>query len=727
MKILILISLLVSLVFASIGQVTGLRGKANLHRGDVVTNLDIGTKLEKKDIIKTFDKTKVQIIFNDNTIITVGKKSTLDIQDYLYDENNAKNSKVNLKFSRGAFKSITGKIGKLAPARFKLKTKNATIGIRGTTLAGNQNRVICERGRIVVSPVIPEGMPIPPDFAPVEVPAGMMVMTPEGVAFSAPVPFIAGEMSLEDEAEAEEEKQKEEEKQQEEEKKSEEKQEEKSDEQQEEQSDEKQVEEEQEEVKEEIKEEVKEETPVQEEAPQAEEVPVQEETPPLVLDTGDEPLVLEETPIAVPDSKPETVTTQNGGNAPIIVPEVPKVIEDDAPTVNPIPTPNNPELNELGETAEEEATRIAAEKAQAELDRIAAEKAQAELDRIAAEKAQAELDRIAAEEAQAELDRIAAEEAQAELDRIAAEEAQAELDRIAAEEAQAELDRIAAEEAQAELDRIAAEEAQAELDRIVAEEQAELDRIAAEEQAELDRIAAEEQAELDRIAAEEAQAELDRIAAEEAAAAQAAADTEAAKVALGVAIIANSNDPVLGNVTPTESTYSSSTLNLSYLEFGTWADGGDSGTYVLGDIAPSEVIQAALNTPIANQTYVGGIEAVSTVNGTAEVATGTVDLTVNFSAQTFSAGISASASNGSWSTTTSSTGIDGSVTKFGLDSTSIAGTGPGAQTLSTVSEFSGKFYGDQGIGGKINLIENTTSSTLIGVYGAKTTSTGLTP
>ena len=85
MKILILISLFISLAFASIGQVTGIKGKATVIRESKSENLILGYKLEKKDIIKTANKSKVQIIFNDNTIVTIGKKSSLNIEEYLYE------------------------------------------------------------------------------------------------------------------------------------------------------------------------------------------------------------------------------------------------------------------------------------------------------------------------------------------------------------------------------------------------------------------------------------------------------------------------------------------------------------------------------------------------------------------------------------------------------------------------------------------------------------------
>ena len=63
-------------------------------------------------------------------MISVGKNSTFSIKDYLFDV--GQKPKASFKFGYGTFKAITGKIGKLNPRGFKLQTKTASIGIRGT-------------------------------------------------------------------------------------------------------------------------------------------------------------------------------------------------------------------------------------------------------------------------------------------------------------------------------------------------------------------------------------------------------------------------------------------------------------------------------------------------------------------------------------------------------------------------------------------------------------------
>ncbi len=150
-KILLLLFILISFSFASIGQITALVGDVKISRDSNTILAKLGEKLEKNDVINSSKGSKAQITMNDNTIITIGQNSTLNIFDYVYDESKPKDSKASFGFMKGSFKSITGAIGKINKKRFKLRTKSATIGIRGTTIIGNQQIIICTDGAISVT------------------------------------------------------------------------------------------------------------------------------------------------------------------------------------------------------------------------------------------------------------------------------------------------------------------------------------------------------------------------------------------------------------------------------------------------------------------------------------------------------------------------------------------------------------------------------------------------
>ena len=145
--------LLTMTTFANIGMVMAMKGQADIKRDTKLISVTNGMDIEKGDEIITKLKTKVQIMLNDDTAITIGPDSSFAFVDYFYDK--TKTSKLSMKATRGFFRSVTGKIGKIAPERFKVKTNMATIGVRGTDfsalLRDTQSFYKCHSGEITVS------------------------------------------------------------------------------------------------------------------------------------------------------------------------------------------------------------------------------------------------------------------------------------------------------------------------------------------------------------------------------------------------------------------------------------------------------------------------------------------------------------------------------------------------------------------------------------------------
>lgn len=140
-----------STLWASVGKVALLKGEAVAERNAQTITLQNGSLVEDKDAIKTGKDAQVQLLFEDKTVITLGSESEFKIEEYL---NDATNPKAKFKFNQGTFKTITGQIGKTAPDNFKLETKTATIGIRGTIVKGSTGDkgdvIACLRGLITV-------------------------------------------------------------------------------------------------------------------------------------------------------------------------------------------------------------------------------------------------------------------------------------------------------------------------------------------------------------------------------------------------------------------------------------------------------------------------------------------------------------------------------------------------------------------------------------------------
>ena len=153
MKKIILILLFISnfLLANNIGKIVSFNGEATILREGKTIQVDKNSAFQKDDTLNTKENTKLQILFLDETIISIGQNSTLKINNYLFEE---KNTKAEFTMAKGIFRTITGKIGKIAPENFKLKTKSASIGIRGTqivvALENNNEKIFCTEGQIEI-------------------------------------------------------------------------------------------------------------------------------------------------------------------------------------------------------------------------------------------------------------------------------------------------------------------------------------------------------------------------------------------------------------------------------------------------------------------------------------------------------------------------------------------------------------------------------------------------
>jgi len=135
LKIFSLIILMGSFLFANIGTIMAMSGGASIHRSGSILSARSGMSILNGDEITTRNKSRVQVILKDDTTLTIGANSSFEFSKFYFD--GTKKSSVRLKAKRGFFRAVTGKISKIAPQRFKVKTLSATIGIRGTDFSGN--------------------------------------------------------------------------------------------------------------------------------------------------------------------------------------------------------------------------------------------------------------------------------------------------------------------------------------------------------------------------------------------------------------------------------------------------------------------------------------------------------------------------------------------------------------------------------------------------------------
>jgi len=138
----------------TVASITAIKGSATIQRNSQSLQAVLGAKLKQSDNILTKDNTKIQLIFKDETIISIGKNSNFSINQYLYEDSKEPVAKFTLL--KGAMRTITGKIGKIAPQKFSVSIRTATLGIRGTNFSVVVNedgsyQAYCTYGKISVT------------------------------------------------------------------------------------------------------------------------------------------------------------------------------------------------------------------------------------------------------------------------------------------------------------------------------------------------------------------------------------------------------------------------------------------------------------------------------------------------------------------------------------------------------------------------------------------------
>ncbi len=117
------------------GIAAGVSGSVAVSEGDregkqsVVSGMDmlLGDKLESAEA------SRMQILLLDETVFTVGPNSQLVIDEFIYDPN-TDTGKLTANFTRGVLRYVSGKVASANPTNVTIKTRTATIGVRGTAL-----------------------------------------------------------------------------------------------------------------------------------------------------------------------------------------------------------------------------------------------------------------------------------------------------------------------------------------------------------------------------------------------------------------------------------------------------------------------------------------------------------------------------------------------------------------------------------------------------------------
>jgi hypothetical protein len=108
----------------AIGKATSVRPQAE---GSHAGPLSGGSNVYSKETVRTGDTGQADLQFHDHSNLTIGPKSSVRLDKFVYDSNKSAGS-VAIQATRGSFRFVTGSQGKGA---VQVKTPYGTLGVRG--------------------------------------------------------------------------------------------------------------------------------------------------------------------------------------------------------------------------------------------------------------------------------------------------------------------------------------------------------------------------------------------------------------------------------------------------------------------------------------------------------------------------------------------------------------------------------------------------------------------
>ncbi len=113
------------------GMIKTSKGVANIERSGQKIPAGVGTAVEARDRIVTGADGLVGITLRDNTLLSAGPNSTLDLNKFAFDST-THSGILDASIKRGTLAVISGKIAKANPGSVSFSTPSITLGVRGT-------------------------------------------------------------------------------------------------------------------------------------------------------------------------------------------------------------------------------------------------------------------------------------------------------------------------------------------------------------------------------------------------------------------------------------------------------------------------------------------------------------------------------------------------------------------------------------------------------------------
>lgn len=113
------------------GTVKTVKGAVHIERAGKNTGVAVGSEIQGRDRIVTGADSSVGITLRDNTQLSAGANSVLDLNKFAFDTT-THDGALDATVRRGSLAVISGKLAKANPDAVRFNTPTTTLGVRGT-------------------------------------------------------------------------------------------------------------------------------------------------------------------------------------------------------------------------------------------------------------------------------------------------------------------------------------------------------------------------------------------------------------------------------------------------------------------------------------------------------------------------------------------------------------------------------------------------------------------
>jgi hypothetical protein len=114
-----------------VGQIKTAKGGVMIVRGGQEIAATAGTPLQQADRVVTKADGAAGITFRDNSLLSLGPDSMLDISHFSFEAKDQPDG-LEATLHRGTLSAVSGKIVARTPEAMRIKTPTTVLGVRGT-------------------------------------------------------------------------------------------------------------------------------------------------------------------------------------------------------------------------------------------------------------------------------------------------------------------------------------------------------------------------------------------------------------------------------------------------------------------------------------------------------------------------------------------------------------------------------------------------------------------